>query len=85
MKLGVKSKKKIGKDTNMETKQLATKQPVDQENHQRGNRKIPGDKGKWKHNSSKSLRHRESSSRGKFLVTQALLKKLEKSKIRNLI
>ena len=46
----------------MEVKQYATKQPMDHWKNQRGNKKILGDKRKWKHNDPKSMGHNKSSS-----------------------
>ena len=46
-------KKNCKKHKNMEVKQYATKQPMDHQRNQRGNRKIPRDKWKWKHDNPK--------------------------------
>ena len=48
-------------------------------------KKIHGDKGKWKHNSPKSLDAAKSIIRGKFIAVQAYIKKAAKSQINNLI
>ena len=47
----------------MEAKQYATKQPMDHWRNQRGNKKLPRDKWKWKHDSSKPMWHNKSSSK----------------------
>ena len=47
----------------MDTKQYATKQPVDHWRNQRGNKTIPRDKWKWKHSYQKPIGHRKSSSK----------------------
>ena len=50
----------------MESKQHATKQPMDQQRNQRGNQKTPADKWKWKHsgpNGPKSMGFSKSTSK----------------------
>ena len=47
----------------METKQYATKQPMDHWRNQRGNQKIPRDKWKQKHSEQKPMGHSKSSSK----------------------
>ena len=47
----------------METKQQATKKPVDQRWNQRGNLKIPWDKWQWKHDNPKPMGCTKSSTK----------------------
>lgn len=77
-------KKKYGKNRHVEAKQHVIKQLMGQPRNQRGNKKIHGNKWKHKHNDSKTFDEGKVVLRGKFIVTQAYLKKKEKSQINNL-
>ena len=73
--------KKLEKWQHQKGKQCAyaTEHPMGQQRNQRGNLKIPGDKWKWKHNGTKSLGHRKSSSKREVYNNIGLFKKQEKS------
>ena len=55
----------------MEVKQYTTKQPMAHWRNQRGNKKIPRDKWKWKHDTAKVV------LKGKFIAIQGNKKSLQ--------
>ena len=55
--------KNCKKHKHVEAKQYATKQPMDHWRNHRGNKKIPRDKWKQKHNDPKPVVHRKRSSK----------------------
>ena len=78
MKLEINYRKENGNRTNVETKQHATKIPMDQWRTQRRNQKIPWDKWKWKHNTPKSMGCSKSSSKREVYSDTGLSQKTRK-------
>ena len=76
--------KNCKKHKHVETKQHATKQPMDHWRNQRGNLKIPGSKWQLRYNTSKLWDAAKAVLRGKFIAIQAHLRKQEKAQINKL-
>ena len=62
----------------MEAKQYATKQPMDHWRNKIGNKQIPRDKWKWKHNNPNPIGHSKSSSMGEVYSNTILPKETRK-------
>lgn len=56
----------------MEAEQCASKQPTDQWRNQRGNKKMPKDKWKWKHHDPKPMRCSQSCSKREVYSNSSL-------------
>ena len=76
--------RKCKKHKNVEAKLNATEQEIGHWRNQRGNKKIPGDKWKWKHNDWNLCHRARAVQGGKFTAIQAYMKQ-EKSQVNNLI
>ena len=72
-------KKNCEKHKHGEAKQFATKQPMDHQRNQRGNKKLPTDK--WKQNLWGAAKE---VLREKLIAIQSYLRKQEKSQINNI-
>ena len=62
----------------MEAKHYATKQPMDHWRNQRGNKKIPRDKWKWKHDDPNPVELSKSSSKREVYSDTSLPQEMRK-------